>query len=396
MANMAAGLILVSVFASNADRDHFLRAIRGLRWTFLLVPLGIAGQMIPVPLSLAHPIWTSSYETLHSSAFGYVTADLGETLNMLFVALAAIANVCVTIVVTRDRRRAEFVLFLSSAVLTLSAVVTVLTLVFHGSANGRHVVDAAINLAGFGLLLNLATIQLAVERVETRHVLGRSVAIGLAGLIGVLINTTLLLQIASTPDALALALGSAVFIFIFAVRRLDLSLLPKVVLCAALLIGSTIVIAWVYEKSPNGPALLRLVPDLPSESRAALNRIFKDGPLLGAGAGAFSKVARIYQDNAGGAPFEAPSTAAAAFVDNGWLGLAAAIIIASAILTRLVTGGLKRGRDSFFSIAAAACLVFATIEGFVGAGLSSPSVAAILATAVGLGLSQSFGQSLRQ
>jgi hypothetical protein len=56
---------------------------------------------------------------------------------------------------------------------------------------------------------------------------------------------------------------------------------------------------------------------------------------------------------------------------------------------------LQRGRDSFFPAMAAACLVFALIQGFAGPGLLYPAAILCLSVIVGLGLSQSVSRSLR-
>jgi hypothetical protein len=120
-----------------------------------------------------------------------------------------------------------------------------------------------------------------------------------------------------------------------------------------------------------------------------------DAHWYGAGIGAFRSVGHIYQNADSLTPLTAPSAAVAIFVGAGWIGLVATIVIACAILWRLVTGALRRGRDSFFPSAAASSVSFAVLQSFMGPGLLAPAALLVLSAVVGLGLSQSVSQSPR-
>jgi hypothetical protein len=392
MVTAAAGLLAASNSAGKADRDHLLRALGWVRWALIAVPLFVAAQLIPMWLPLAHPIWTSARDALPGFAFGYVTADFGQTLAAFFLSLAAISLLCVTIIVARNRGRAELVLFVLSAVTTLAALRLDMPRAWSGPANAGSL-SLASTFGGLGLTLNLAIMQLAAERAETRHALSRSIAIGLCGLAGALINGTAIFGFSSANSAVAAAFGVVLFLLILIVRRLDLSALAATALSVATLIGAAIVLTFLFEKG-SGTALLRLVPDLSAETRAAVERMLADTRWFGAGAGAFMSVARIYQSDAG-EPFTAPSAAAAFFVDTGWIGLLATITAVAALLVRLISGALKRGRDSFFPAAAAACLCYSAVEAFASPGLLRPAAIFCLAVIVGLGLAQSVSQSKR-
>jgi hypothetical protein len=182
-------------------------------------------------------------------------------------------------------------------------------------------------------------------------------------------------------------------LLILVIRRLDLSALAATALSLAALIGAGIVVAFLFEKG-SGSALLRLSPELSGEMKATLERMLADTRWFGAGAGSFGAVVRIYQSDAG-EPLTAPSTAAAIFVDMGGIGLFATIVVGAALLVRLFFGALARGRDSFFPAASAACVCFALVDMFAGPGLLYPAAVLCLSTIVGLGLSQSVGQSSR-
>ncbi|EIG58465.1 hypothetical protein [Bradyrhizobium sp. WSM1253] len=392
MTATALGLFAAVFSARKADYEHYLRATVWGRWVLIAIPLCIATQLAPLWLSWAHPIWASSHDALGGLSLGPVTADLGLTLNALFQALTAISLLSVTIVVVRDRSRAELVLFVLSGVTAVSA----LTLDLHPLSSALATAvpsDLATTMAGLGVMLNLAVMQLAAERAETRHSLVRSVTIGLCGLVGALTSAVAVFGLSGTNSAIAAAFGLVLILLILVIRRIDLSPLAAGALSLAALVGAMIVLSFLFEKNA-GPILLRLVPDVGAETRAALERMLADTRWFGAGAGTFSAVGRIYQSDAGAA-LTAPSTAFAVFADTGWIGFSAALLVGMLALGRLFFGALQRGRDSFFPAAAAACLVFALVESFAGSGLLHPAAILCLSTIVGLGLSQSITQSAR-
>ncbi|WP_245324618.1 hypothetical protein [Bradyrhizobium sp. AT1] len=311
------------------------------------------------------------------------------TLNALLLALAATALLGVTIVVVRDRSRAELVLFVLAGITALAA----LTLDLHrlAPAGAAATSEFATTLAGFGLVLNLAIMQLAAERAETRHSLLRSIVLGLLGLAGALISAAAVFGLSGTNNAIAAGFGVVLILLILVIRRLDLSPLAAGALAAAALIGSAIVLTFLFEQS-SGPILLRLAPNMGAEARAALERMLADTRWFGAGAGTFAAVGRIYQSDAGAA-LTAPTTATAIFAGMGAIGLAVSVLTALIALVRLFFGALQRGRDSFFPAATAACVLFALVQSFAGSGLLHPAAILCLAVIVGLGLSQSVSQS---
>lgn len=392
LGTMAAALSLLAATASarKADSEHYVRATAWGRWILIAIPLCIAAQLAPLPLSFAHPIWASTHDVLSGLPFGPITADVGLTVNALLLALAAISVLGVTILVVRNRSRAELVLFVLSGVTAVSALIFDLHRLSPTLA-ATAPSDLTTALAGLGLMLNLAVMQLAAERAETHHSVLRSMAIGLCGLVGALASAVAVFGLSGTNSAIAAAFGIVLILLILIIRRLDLSPLAAGALSAAALIGATIVLTFLFEKG-SGPVLQRLVPDVGTETRAALERMLADTRWFGAGAGTFAAVGRIYQSDAG-AILTAPSAATAVFADTGWIGLAAMLVVSLIALVRLFFGALQRGRDSFFPAAAAACVLFALVQSFAGPGLLRPAAILCLAVIVGLGLSQSVSQS---
>jgi hypothetical protein len=392
MATAAISLLAVSTSASKADRDHFQRASSGTGWLLIAIPLCIAAQLVPIWLLLAHPIWTSASEALPGFAFGYVTVDFSQTLAAFFSGLAAISLIGVTIIVARDRHRAELILFVLSAVTTFAALLLNLHQVSPVFVDAGRL-DLAATFSGFGLVLNLAVMQLAAERAETRRALSRSMRTGLFGFLGALINGIAIFAFSNTTSAIAATFGVVLFLLILIIRRLDLSAFAAATLIATALLGAAIILAVLFDKS-SVTTLSRHAPELASETSAAIGQMFADTRWFGSGAGGFATLGRIYQ----GDPEKLlvpPSTAAAVFVDMGWIGIVVAIAIAASLSFRLIRGALARGRDSFFPSASAACVCLSLAESFAGPGLLQPAAILCLSVIAGLGLAQSVSQPPR-
>ena len=386
----ALGLLAAASSSRKADYEHYVRATPWGRWILVAIPLCIAAQLAPLPLRFAHPIWASAHEVIGGRSLGPITADIGLTLNALLLALAAISLLGVAILVVRNRGRAELVLFVLSGITAISALMLDLHRLSPGLA-GSVPLDLTTSLAGLGLMLNLAVMQLAAERAETHHSVLRSVAIGLCGLVGALVSAAAIFGLSGTNSAIAAAFGVVLILLILVIRRLDLSPLAASALSVAALAGAAIVLTFLFEKN-SGPILLRLVPEMGAETKAALERMLADTRWFGAGAGTFAAVGRIYQSDAG-AVLTAPSAATSVFVGMGWAGLVAMIAVSLLALVRLFVGALQRGRDSFFPAAAAACVLFSLVQSFAGPGLLRPAAILCLSVIVGLGLSQSVSQS---
>ncbi|WP_245316889.1 hypothetical protein [Bradyrhizobium manausense] len=335
---------------------------------------------------MAHPIWASTHDALGGVPLGPITADIGLTLNALLQAVAAVSLLGVTIVVVRDRSRAELVLLVLGGTTAIAALAMDLHRILPGLMAATPA-DLATTMAGLGIMLNMAVMQLAAERAETRHSLLRSITIGLYGLLGALVSALAIFGFSSANSAVAAGFGIVLILLVLVIRRLDLSPLAAGALAAAGLIGTAIVLTFLFEQS-SGLALLRLVPDVGTETKAALERMLADTRWFGAGAGTFSALGRIYQSDASEVLL-APSTATAIFADMGWIGLAVAGVACVLALIRLFFGALQRGRDSFFPTAAAACVLFALVQSFAGPGLLHPAAILCFSVILGLGLSQS-------
>jgi len=83
LGSMAAALGLLAAASSTrkADYEHYVRATSWGRWILIAIPLCIAAQLAPLPLSWAHPIWASAHDVLGGFSLGPITADIGLTVD---------------------------------------------------------------------------------------------------------------------------------------------------------------------------------------------------------------------------------------------------------------------------------------------------------------------------
>lgn len=393
---VAIALIAVAADARHLDATQVRRASAGIVWILLLLPLCLLVQILPMPSLLAHPVWSSANDALQTSAFGHISVDTGDTTAALLSVLSVIGLVMVTIVVGRERRRAELILLAASAVATLSGL-SVLLQSFKplaASLASKIPGDVAISLSSVGLVLNLAIMTLAFERRETRHQAAAPfLPIGLAAAVGVLVNAAALLLAGNASSSVVTGFGVALFVMLIVIRRFDLGRWPVMALSSAMIAAAVILAGWLLNTNAGGSTLVRLVPH--AGATPQLERMLAEARWIGAGAGTFQDLARIYQDSDVAATIVAPSTAVSWAVEIGWLGLFGAVVMSLVLLTKLFRAALRRGRDWFYSGVAAAAVTITTFGAFLGAGLLHPAVATVLGIVVGLGLSQGISQSAR-
>jgi hypothetical protein len=396
IALIALVLIGLALSANHADFRHSIRTVGRQRWALIGIPLWIAAQTLPLPLGLAHPIWRSLSDALPSHKFGLITADLMATLNALVWSIALVALLFATTLAARDRLRSQNLLFVLTGALGLFALAVVVISLFDPARFLGGQADLAICLCGFGLFLGIAVIELAIERRETRHSLRPSLLTALGGsLAGVACGAVLLIH-GNAQIAVITGIAAGVLVMSQLIRRFDLTVLPATALAFSLSVSALVAALWLFEKGPqDAPLLLRFAPDVLREHISLLSQLSGDSRLLGTGAGTFETVAKVYQ-RVGDAPIIKPSSAAFALqIEIGWIGVAALLALAVSICVRLFQGGLLRGRDSFFALAAATCLSFAITNTFVGNAMIQLPALIVLTIILGIGLSQSIGQAAR-
>lgn len=123
--------------------------------------------------------------------------------------------------------------------------------------------------------------------------------------------------------------------------------------------------------------------------QAIAQRMLPDVPRAGTGGGTLAALIPIYRDATGiDDKIALPATTIISIeMGESMLWIIAAMIVFWILL--LLVGSLRRGRDSFYPSAGAACLIAIAILAFDNSGPLDPAISIITGTAFGLAVSQS-------
>jgi hypothetical protein len=391
-----AALLLLLPGAPDADIRSSIAIWRPLAVAALLPAAWMLLQIIPVPSgTIEHPIWHSAEAALGETLFSHVSVDLGMTLRALFGTLGLISLAFVTSVMSRNRDRAETMLY---ALCAITSFIALELLLFRGSSLLRSLAspDSLVALAAFGVLLNTAFMVRATERYETRdrrQLKPRRglVTLLLLGLTGFVICLIALLKSTTLDVLIAVTFGMTLIGVVVAVRRLGLGRWSVVTVCVSVAVAWGGVIALRFAANPAASPLFRFARVEASEAAATL-RMMADANWTGDGVGSYSALAAIYRDTAGVPGATPVNTIAAMVLEWGRIGLLIALLLLLQLLYVLFRGALARGRDSFYAACAAGCLVTAFCEAFCDAGITDITVQMLAAIIVGLGLAQTAGR----
>jgi len=380
-------LVFVGVGASAIDVNFVARCTKGLKIAAAIPVIVMIVQILPVPTG-AHSIWINANEALGRQSWGHISVDLGRTVLALTFYLANISLILVSVFVTRERRRAELLLFALTSIATLTTL---------GLLIGKFALSAGLSnkdvLSGFSalaLLLSLASVARAIEASETRggkpepRNTRQALIACSAGLIVGLIGLS-----ASATLNVALTVMFAVMIFgsVEALRRIGSARWAASVILITMAIAAAMIVVWRYDSSQALSPLLQFATGGSPEAISATQRLLSDTPWLGVGAGTSAAVLPIYQD-LGGSISQPPSTMAAVAIE---LGLPMAFFVMATVtwlIAILYRGALNRGRDSFYPAAAAAGALVLLGEAFCDPSLLNASVAVFADALIGLGIAQ--------
>ena len=358
-------------------------------------------QIVPLPLgTIENPIWRSAAAALGEPLSGHISIDLGFTLRELFGYLSLLSLTFLTAILTRNRDRAETVLFALCTITTFSALELILlrdVAGFNSDNAPSNFADPLVALAAFGMILNVAFIIRTKERHETRaqreaRPLRTYLGVMLLGAIGAAVCLIAMTGYATYDVVLATAFGLAVLGLVVLIRRLSLRRWTAVTVGAAVLVACGGVIALRFAANSSVSPLFRFTKPESAEATDATLRMISDASWAGSGVGSYPALAAIYRDVAG-VPGQIPmNTIASMVLEWGRGGLLIAILLLLQLLVLLFRGALSRGRDLFYAAAATACLVTAFCEAYCDASFTNLTVQIIAAIVVGLGLSQSIGR----
>jgi hypothetical protein len=393
-------LLLPSV--PDTDVRRSLAIFTPLAATGLLPAAWMLLQIFPVPLgTIEHPIWRSAAAALAEPLSGHFSIDLGYTVRGLFGYLTLISLTFLTSVLTRNRERAETILFALCAITTFSAIELILLRGFAAVKPGNSpndFADSIVALAAFGTILNVAFVVRAVERYETRvqrepQPLRSYGAVMLLGATGAAICLISLIYSTTYDVLIATAFGLVVVGLVVLIRRLSLGRWTVAIVCAAAFVACGGVIALRFAANPSVSPLFRFSKIESAEADAATLRMISDANWAGSGVGSYPALAAIYRDAAGTPGDAAINTMTSMVLEWGRVGLLIVTVLLLELLVVLFRGALSRGRDSFYAASAAACLVTAFCEAYCDTSLTDATIQMFTAIMIGLGLSQTIGRS---
>jgi hypothetical protein len=404
-------ILVASAMSPQAELATTAQLLKRFSLAVLFPILWMTFQAIPLPFdSIANPIWPTTRTALNEPSLpGHISLDPGATLRSLASYLTILSVVASTAILTRDRQRAETTLLVLSTVTTLisvEALVGQLDL-FAGLIPGASTIAASPLAAAavLGVPINSAIIFMVIGRHLKRTTadkklktpdnrLAGSLTFGLVlSLSGIAISLAAITALAQGSLFAATAVGFLVIPFVAIVRRLDFRSWPSAVLLAVLIAMAGA--ASLPHFQPDASAgLLAFVPSAGQNSASLVisQRALSDASWQGSGVGTFGLLSRAYQDF--GAPALVPaSTAVAIAVEWGWPALVILAGFATQFFLFAVRGAIRRGRDSFFSSAAAAGVVLIVCESLLDSSLLNSAVQILIAVLVGLGLSQNTGRT---
>ncbi|MFL6835826.1 MAG: O-antigen ligase family protein [Bradyrhizobium sp.] len=401
----AAALIMAAAVTSpEAEFQEFAQLSKRFSLAMLFPILWMVLQAVPLPFaSLVNPIWSTTAIALKEPSLpGHISLDPGSTLRSIIFYLTILSLVISTVIITKDRHRAETTLFALSVVTTfMSAEVLIGRLdAFAGmipaAGTARGAPFAAT--AALAVMANTAVISRAIERQRKRsasqNLFSSPLFVGLiSGLGGIIIALAAMRVLAQGNLFLATGLGFVVFVLIAAVRRLGLRSWPAAILFTVLL-AIAAVVAWPHFQASSAIGLLGFVTAGTSADALVLaQRALSVTPLMGSGVGTFELLWRAYLDFGAKPILTAPSTAVSIAIEWGQPALLILAGFAAQLFFFTMRGAIRRGRDSFFASAGAAGILVVLCESFVDSSLLSPTVQIIVAVMTGLGLSQSTGRT---
>jgi hypothetical protein len=370
-------------------------AIPALWMLFQVLPLKIVG--------LANPIWESAATALGRPLTGSISIDPGATLISLARYLSAVAIAFVAAAVAVDRRRAAWVLFALTAATTIIALMVLAAglgnFTFLSNSIGGPASAATTDSAGLGIILAAATVLHTIERARMQQLGQGGSTVWLlltfaACLIAVAICSLALFVGATSQAYFAVSCGVATFAVAIIGRRFRFG--PwgySAIVSVALVVGIAAVAFQPRRQTMD--LTLAFAARAPAPLIALTQRVLTETSWAGTGAGTFAAVLPIYRDiDEQTTGSVAPTAAAAIAAEMGRPFLWAILIAVIALALTLLRGAVRRGRDSFYSMAGAGSVVVITLLAFGNVGLLNMPVFVITAAVVGIAIAQSKSRSI--
>lgn len=394
----AAALAFAGISARAADVGFAGLVTRHLKLAAAVPAIWMIIQILPMPFSaMSHSIWINANEALNRQAWGHISVDTGATIEALAFYLANISLIVVGVLVAKDRRRAELLLFALTAISTLTIIALLIGksgLIAGMAPSGTDEVLSA--LSALGLILSLTTGVCCIERYESKRAeperakQNMQTALALCGA-ALLVCIGGLAASATLNVGLAVVFGAIIFGSLQAIRRVGLAGWATGIFIATVIAAAAMIILWRYDSARALSPFLQFATSASADAISVARRMLADTGWMGIGAGTYALLLPIYQE-LNSSVSEAPSSAAAFAIGLGWPMALFAIAAAIGLVVMLFRGALARGRDSFYPAAAAACAIIVLGQAFCDTSLLHSCVAVVGDAVIGLGLAQSISQ----
>ena len=387
-------LAIAAITVRPGETEFLVSIIRHLLVFALLPILWIVFQILPLRI-FAHPIWANAEAALGHTIAGTVSVDAGASVLSLgqYIVLAGITLLSAAIAI--ERGRAEVLLFtLTYAVTMIAAIALTHAWLLPSLQLSPFLRAQAAVCVAMGTIIASAGCIRTVERYETRAARprrrGSTLLLTFVGSSTALVicATTLVLD-GTRQEQVAAACGVALLVCITIIRRLQLQLWGIAIIAISLTAAAILLIA--TQPSARGRSLLlSFALSSPTSPPSVSERVLKDAPFAGTGAGTFAVVAPIYREM-GEPPTDsvAATTAASLGIELGRPLLWLIVAVTAASIVLLLNCCLKRGRDSFYPAMGASCLATMLLLSFVNPGLLGNAAGLIAAITLGLSIAQS-------
>ncbi|KJC36456.1 hypothetical protein [Bradyrhizobium sp. LTSP857] len=402
LASIAAAIVLVSAATrEQADVSNAARLLTPLTLCLAFPALWMILQITPLPFpALVNPIWRMTTTALGEPVAGRVSISPDATLRSLVIYLAMLSLLVSTVVVARDRRRAETLFYTLSTVTTFMSAMVLISR-FGGLAGLTASTDGEASTfaaaATLSVLMNAATIIMMVGRNwgggSAAQGSRTQLLIQLAFvLVGLGVSLAALAGLASTGLTAAVALGLVCLILVAATRYLEIGWWLALILYAII----AAIVAAIAIARLLGTASWTIV-DLASAANAGqlsmAQRAIADAPQLGNGVGTFQSLEPVYRDFEATPVLELPSTAITMAIEWGNPALAFVVLTVAYVFVVMFRGAVRRGRDSRYASTAAAGVIVLFCETFLDNSLLNTAIQILATVTIGVGIAQSMGRT---
>ena len=389
---VAIAILTVVLTLDTSELNRFSRLLGPTAFIVLFIPcLWMLLQVLPISIrSLANPVWVSAATALDQPFVGAISLDISATLLSLAHYCAILAAAFVTATVTLDKRCAESVLSLLTAIAALIAAELIgYDLGYLRLPGYEHLGERAdaMVIAIIGFILSCATTIRTYEHLDrTQHRKSRTVAIvaASASMAALVICLSAILISGDPALFLAALFGAGILIAVLAIRRWRFGPLGQAGIAALAAVA-------VFGFFAVAPANKDADPTLALSTQ--IERMLSDAKWAGSGAGSFEALLPIYRDTADS--LEIPTAAATIAIEMGRPFLWTCVIVALIGASTLFRRALLRGRDYVYSSAGAGCIIALLISLFANDGILGLTPSLMISVVCGLAFAQSKSASNR-